>query len=139
MVVISPVKIWNNGVEATATLFNLSCVMDNLSNAATFFYQMLSDPNTVLTQGNINMMGADYEGWQTNEYAYNWAAQQLNLTILHDYTTTTTTTTSSTTTTTTNLTTTTTSSTTTQSPSTSTTSSTTTLSTSTTSSTTTTP
>lgn len=92
MVVISPVKIWNNGVEATATLFNLSCVMDNLSNAAaaTFFYQMLSDPNTVLTQGNINMMGADYEGWQTNEYAYEWAATQLNISILHPYTTTTT-------------------------------------------------
>lgn len=92
MVVITPVTIWNNGVEDTATLFNLWCVSDNLSNQATFCYQMLTDAKTSLAQANLTMTGAAYEGWQTNEYAYNWAAQQLNLTILHDYTTTTTTT-----------------------------------------------
>lgn len=92
MVVISPVKIWNNGVEATATLFNLWCVNDNLSNSATFCYEMLTDTQQSLSKANLTMTGADYAGWQTNQYAYNWAAQQLNLTILHDYTTTTTTT-----------------------------------------------
>lgn len=90
MVVISPVKIWNNGVEDTATLFNLWCVSDNLSNQATFCYQMLTDAKTSLAQANLTMTGADYAGWQTNEYPYEWAATQLNISILHPYTTTTT-------------------------------------------------
>lgn len=90
MVVISPVKIWNNGVEATATLFNLWCVNDNLSNSATFCYEMLTETQQSLSRANLTMTGTAYEGWQTNEYAYEWAATQLNISILHPYTTTTT-------------------------------------------------
>lgn len=90
MVVISPVTIWNNGVEATATLFNLWCVNDNLSSSATFCYEMLTDNQQSLAKANLTMSGADYAGWQTNEYAYEWAATKLNINILHPYTTTTT-------------------------------------------------
>jgi hypothetical protein len=38
-----------------------------------------------LTQGNLTMQGQDYDDWQTNEYAYDWIAEQLNLTIVGDY------------------------------------------------------
>jgi hypothetical protein len=31
------------------------------------------------------MTGADYDAWETNEYAYDWVAAQLNLTITGDY------------------------------------------------------
>jgi hypothetical protein len=31
------------------------------------------------------MSGEDYIAWQTNDYAYDWVATQLNLTITGDY------------------------------------------------------
>jgi hypothetical protein len=31
------------------------------------------------------MTGEEYQAWQTNEYAYDWVAAQLNLTITGDY------------------------------------------------------
>ena len=31
------------------------------------------------------MTGDVYQAWQTNEYAYDWVAEQLNLTITGDY------------------------------------------------------
>jgi hypothetical protein len=31
------------------------------------------------------MSGDDYDAWETNEYAYDWVAGQLNLTIIGDY------------------------------------------------------
>jgi hypothetical protein len=43
-------------------------------------------------QPPLVMTGLVYDGWETNEYAYDWAANQLNITIIGDYTTTTTTT-----------------------------------------------
>jgi hypothetical protein len=31
------------------------------------------------------MSGEDYVGWATNEYAYNWVATQIDVTITGDY------------------------------------------------------
>jgi hypothetical protein len=31
------------------------------------------------------MIGEDYVGWVTNEYAYNWVATQIDVTITGDY------------------------------------------------------
>jgi hypothetical protein len=38
-----------------------------------------------LAQGNLSMSGEVYDAWQTNDYAYDWVATQLNLTITGDY------------------------------------------------------
>ena len=69
----------------TATLLNAYCINDNLSNAATFYYSLLSDSQSQLQQGNLTMTGEDYLGWATNEYAYNWVATQIDVTITGDY------------------------------------------------------
>ena len=69
----------------TATLLNAYCINDNLSNAATFYYSLLSDSQSQLQQGNLTMTGEDYVGWATNEYAYNWVATQIDVTITGDY------------------------------------------------------
>jgi hypothetical protein len=31
------------------------------------------------------MTGTDYDGWSTNDYAYNWVATQIDVTITGDY------------------------------------------------------
>jgi hypothetical protein len=79
----------------TATILNAYCVNDNLSTSATFYYALLSDSQSQLSQGNLNMTGEDYAAWQTNQYAYDWIATQIDVTITGEYvppTTTTTTT-----------------------------------------------
>jgi hypothetical protein len=77
----------------TATLLNAYCINDNLNNAATFYYALLSDAQSQLSQGNLTMTGDVYSAWETNDYAWDWVADQLNLTIIGDYVPTTTTTT----------------------------------------------
>jgi hypothetical protein len=69
----------------TATILNAYCINDNLNNAATFYYSLLSDTQSKLQEGNLTMTGEDYVGWATNEYAYNWVATQIDVTITGDY------------------------------------------------------
>lgn len=91
MVVINPVQIWYNGQLKEATIL-LASMNDNLKNSALVYYSLLTDDREQLSSGNLNMTGEAYEGWETNEYAYDWIASQLNLTIVGNLTTTTTTT-----------------------------------------------
>jgi hypothetical protein len=85
MKTIEPVQIWDNGQVLEATILNAYCINDNLSTSGTFYYSLLSSSSQQLTQGNLTMTGEEYQAWQTNEYAYDWVAAQLNLTITGDY------------------------------------------------------
>jgi hypothetical protein len=69
----------------TATILNAYCIIDNLSTSATFYYALLSDTQAQLSQGNLTMEGQDYADWQTNQYAWDFVAQQINVTIVGDY------------------------------------------------------
>lgn len=85
MKTIQSISIWDNGTNANATILNAYCINDNLSNSATFYYALLSETKAQLAQGNLSMTGEVYDAWETNDYAYNWIAEQLNLTIIGDY------------------------------------------------------
>jgi hypothetical protein len=82
---ITPISIWDNGTNQEACILNAYCINDNLSTSATFYYSLLSDTMQQLAQGNLIMSGEVYDAWQTNDYAYDWVAGQLNLTIVGDY------------------------------------------------------
>lgn len=69
----------------TATILNAYCINDNLSTSATFYYALLSDSQVQLSQGNLTMEGQDYADWQTNQYALDFVANSLHLTIIGDY------------------------------------------------------
>jgi hypothetical protein len=69
----------------TATILNAYCINDNLSSAATFYYALLTQELSQLQQGNLTMTDEVYSNWQTNEYAYLWIAEQLDVTIVGDY------------------------------------------------------
>ena len=83
---IQPVSIWYNGQFIQATLFNLSSVGDNLSTSASFYFWLSDQNEKKLTDGTINMTGFDYEAYSSspdsNSYAYQWGATQLNLTLI---------------------------------------------------------
>jgi len=82
---IESISIWDNGKNQNAEILNAYCINDNLSNSATFYYSLMSEEKQQLAQGNLSMTGDVYQGWETNEYAYDWIAEQLNLTIIGDY------------------------------------------------------
>lgn len=69
----------------TATILNAYCINDNLSNSATFCYALLNDAQSSLQQGNLTMTGEVYDNWATNDYAYNWVASEIDVTIIGDY------------------------------------------------------
>jgi hypothetical protein len=83
---IQPVSIWYNGVMVFATIINMTSNGDNLVDSATFYYQLFVNPNFQVANGVINMSGTDYITYSTspdsNSYAYQWGAEQLNLTLV---------------------------------------------------------
>jgi hypothetical protein len=83
---IQPILIWNNGQMVAATIFNLTSISDNLSTSATFLYQLFSIDNAPLNNGNLTMDGTDYVNYSTNtdsnDYAYQWGAEKLNITLI---------------------------------------------------------
>lgn len=88
---IQPFNIWVNGQMKSAKYMFLRCGTDNLQDSAMFYYSLHEATldkdgkeisGNVLTDGNITMSGTDYDGWETNEYAWTWAAQKLNITLI---------------------------------------------------------
>ena len=79
---IKAIQSWFNGQLIQATQFQLFAINVNLENSANFYYALFSEDNTKITEGNLSMDGKDYQDWQNDEYAWNWAATKLNLEIL---------------------------------------------------------
>ena len=90
MKTISPVAIWDNGQTVEATILNSYAVNVTLGTSATFYYQLLSQSaegyvSQQVAQGNLSMTGEAYAQWEVDSYAWDWVAEQLNLTITGDY------------------------------------------------------
>jgi len=90
MKTISPVAIWDNGQTVEATILNAYAVNVTLGTSATFYYQLLSQTaegnvSQQVAQGNLSMTGEAYQEWNQDEFAWEWVAEQLNLTITGDY------------------------------------------------------
>ena len=98
---IQPISSWQNGEEKQATVFVLTSNYDNLSTNANFQYQLNEVVTTptppvpaypmfnTLVNSSLSISGQDYLDWDAatdaNEWAYNWAAAQLKLTIIGEY------------------------------------------------------
>lgn len=82
---IQPVQTWFNGTLVQATILNAFGSSVVLNTSATFTYFLLNDAQESLASGILNMTGEAYTQWQTDNYAWDWIAQQLNLTIIGDY------------------------------------------------------
>lgn len=82
---IQPLTLWVNGQQVTATVFSLIIINDNLTNSATFYWQLLDSAELKLQDGNLTMVEPQYDQWGTssdvNQWAYEWAATELNLTL----------------------------------------------------------
>ena len=94
---IQPIQMWQNGQFVEAIYLNTWASNVTLGESATFTYNLLDAAQQRLQDGSLNMTGEDYTKWGANDqYAWEFVATSLNLTIIGDYvppTTTTTTTT----------------------------------------------
>lgn len=88
---IEPVQVWTNGSVQEGTLLNAYIINDNLSDSATFYWQIFSsdaEGNAVasLAEGNLTINEPDYDVWGSsadiNLAAYQWIASQLSLTLI---------------------------------------------------------
>jgi hypothetical protein len=88
MTKIAPIDIPTQGV---ATYLILSCMtLDMTANNAQFYYELVTDvlpiynnSYKVLVTGNLQMNENDFNQWGAdNNYCIQWAANQLNLTII---------------------------------------------------------
>lgn len=90
MKTIIPVNMWVNGANKEAKILNAYAINVTLNSSATFYYALLAEnqdgtQGEQLTQGNLLMVGEAYEEWTVDNYAWDWIAEQLNLTITGDY------------------------------------------------------
>jgi hypothetical protein len=90
MKTIEAVSIWDNGQVLEAKILNAYAVNVTLGTSATFYYQLFSQNENLsqgpqIAQGNLLMSGEAYQEWNQDEFAWDWVAEQLNLTITGDY------------------------------------------------------
>lgn len=90
---IEPVQAWKNGEQLEANLLNAYIINDNLATSCTFYYSLCSSGEgtealplvlgQVVADGNLTMSGEDYIAWDnSNEQAYQYIAEKLNLTLI---------------------------------------------------------
>lgn len=84
MKTIQPIVIWSLGQVKQGTILNSYVVSDNIKDGATFYFSINSDTE-VLSQGNLFMTGEDYEAFTSNEFAWEWVAKKLGVTITGNY------------------------------------------------------
>lgn len=94
MKTIESVSVWYNGAETPATILSAIVQNDNLQSSAIFQYQLMIEVTVPgseysytmpIVTNSLTITGQDYLDWDTNNYAYNWIATQLNLTITGEY------------------------------------------------------
>lgn len=93
MKTIEPVSVWQDGQVKTVTKLQCYISFDDLSTYATFSYRLFEDIDPAIAgiptggmpivSSQLNMMGSDYQNWDdSNDAAYAWVADKLNLTIV---------------------------------------------------------
>jgi len=82
---ISPIQSWINGKSVQATILNAYAINVALGVSASFYYALLDENLGMVAQGNLTMTGEAYTQWTVDSYAWDWIAEQLNLTIVGDY------------------------------------------------------
>lgn len=90
MKTIEPVSIWDNGQILEAKVLDVYASNVNLNTSATFAYTLFSllddgNINKQVAQGYLVMTGDAYTQWETDNYAWDWVAQQLKLIITGEY------------------------------------------------------
>jgi len=82
-IAIQPVQIWSNGQTLAGNNIEAYQIYNNGVSESKFYYQIQKDTQS-LVNGNISIVGSDYDLWMANNFATEWAltyiCMKLNLT-----------------------------------------------------------
>jgi hypothetical protein len=92
MKTIEAIQIWDKGTIKEAKILSAFAHKVVLNTSAEFYYQLFSETEDFgvgprLVEGSLKMEGEAYTQWEVDTYAWDWIAEQLNLTITGDYVT----------------------------------------------------
>jgi hypothetical protein len=80
---INPITIWKDGVEKVANKLLLHIEYDNMEDRVRFFYRLCNQDEENISAGYLEMMDDEYTSWDgNNNFAYIWAVNKLNLSII---------------------------------------------------------
>lgn len=88
---IEPINVWVNGEVKVAEFLDSYGIGLTLGVSARFYYSLstkvvdaegVETLGQIVTSGNLDMVGEDYQSWEQDEYAWEWVASQLNLIII---------------------------------------------------------
>jgi hypothetical protein len=82
---IQPVTVWVDGQNKQAIILNAFAINVTLNTSAKFVYQLIVEGEGIVATGNLTMGGQAYQEWDQDIFAWDWIAEQLNLTIIGDY------------------------------------------------------
>lgn len=91
MKTIQAFPIWDNGQTLQAKVLNAYAINVTLGVSANFYYALYSETTEgnlgqMLRQGNLSMDTEAYIAWGNNDdYAWDWVAEQLKLTITGEF------------------------------------------------------
>ena len=81
---IQPISTWDKGQNKQGHILNAFGTILTLGVSAEFYYT-ISNEEEQLAQGKLTLEGEDYQLWDADTFAWDWIAEQLNLTIIGDY------------------------------------------------------
>ena len=80
---IEPIDIWQNGTTKTAVKLQVQGTSVTLGQAASFYWQVLTEEGHQVSNGNLGISGEQYTAWGADDnYVYTIIAEDLNLTIV---------------------------------------------------------
>jgi len=80
---IEPIDIWQNGTTKTAVKLQAQGTSVTLGQAASFYWQLLTEEGHQVSSGNLGISGEQYTAWGADDdYVYTIIAEDLNLTII---------------------------------------------------------
>ena len=83
---IEPIDVWQNGTTKTAVKLQAQGTSVTLGQAASFYWQLLTEENYQVANGNLGISGEQYADWGADDdYVYTIIAEDLNLVIVGDW------------------------------------------------------
>ena len=83
---IEPIDVWQNGTTKTAVKLQAQGTSVTLGQAASFYWQLLTEEGYQVANGNLNISNEQYEAWGADDdYIYDIIAEDLNLVIVGDW------------------------------------------------------
>jgi len=83
---IEPIDVWQNGKTKTAVKLQAQGTSVNLGQAASFYWQLLTEEGHKVANGSLSISGEQYAAWGADDnYIYTIIAADLNLVIVGNW------------------------------------------------------